>query len=176
MRATIIHGAGDVRRRDRARPGILEPTDALVRVVGACICGSDLWPYRSMPASEEGARIGHEFLGVIEDVGADVSGFGAGDLVVAPFVWSDGTLRLLPRRAPDLVPPRRHVGPGRQSTAGQGEAVRVPQAQGTLVKLPVGDGLRPPAVAAQPVGRVPHRLPLRPHRRGQPAHHRHRHR
>ena len=69
MRATIIHGAGDVRVETVPDPRILEPTDALVRVVAACICGSDLWPYRSMPASEPGARIGHEFLGVIEDVG-----------------------------------------------------------------------------------------------------------
>src|SRR5581483_11858526 len=68
-----------------------EPTDALVRVSRACICGSDLWPYGSMDHSDEGARIGHEFIGVIEDLGQDVSGFKRGDLVVAPFVWSDGS-------------------------------------------------------------------------------------
>ena len=65
MRATIIHGAGDIRVETVPDPGIHEPTDALVRVLSACICGSDLWPYGSMPASEEGDRIGHEFLGIV---------------------------------------------------------------------------------------------------------------
>lgn len=137
MRATVIHGAGDVRVETVADPRILQPTDALVRVVTACICGSDLWPYRSMPASEEGERIGHEFLGMIEDLGANVQGFKAGDLVVAPFVWSDGTCEFCQE---GLQTSCRHGGLwGRDGIdGGQGEAVRVPQAQGTLVKLPVG--------------------------------------
>lgn len=137
MRATIIHGAGDVRVETVADPRILQPTDAVVRVVTACICGSDLWPYRSMPASEEGERIGHEFLGVIEDLGAEVDGLKAGDLVVAPFVWSDGTCDFCQE---GLQTSCRHGGLwGRDGIdGGQGEAVRVPQAQGTLVKLPVG--------------------------------------
>ena len=138
MRATIIHGAGDVRVETVPDPSIHEPTDAVVRVVAACICGSDLWPYRSMPASEQGSRIGHEFLGVIEDVGADVEGFAAGDLVVAPFVWSDGTCDFCRE---GLQTSCRHGGLwGRDGIdGGQGEAVRVPQAEGTLVKLPVGE-------------------------------------
>ena len=137
MRATIIHGAGDVRVETVPDPRIVEPTDALVRVVTACICGSDLWPYRSMPASEKGERIGHEFLGVVEDLGADVEGFTAGDLVVAPFVWSDGTCDFCRE---GLQTSCRHGGLwGRDGIdGGQGEAVRVPQADGTLVKLPVG--------------------------------------
>ncbi len=137
MRATIIHGAGDIRVETVPDPKILEPTDAVVRVVTACICGSDLWPYRSMAASEEGARIGHEFLGVIENIGADVSGFKAGDLVVAPFVWSDGTCDFCEE---GLQTSCRHGGMWARDgiDGGQGEAVRVPQAQGTLVKLPVG--------------------------------------
>ena len=138
MRATIIHGAGDVRVETVPDPKILEPTDALVRVAAACICGSDLWPYRSMPASQTGARIGHEFLGVIEDVGVDVAGFAAGDLVVAPFVWSDGTCDFCHE---GLQTSCRHGGLwGRDGIdGGQGEAVRVPQAAGTLVTLPVGE-------------------------------------
>ena len=137
MRATIIHGAGDVRVETVPDPRIVEPTDALVRVVTACICGSDLWPYRSMPASEKGERIGHEFLGVVEDLGADVEEFTAGDLVVAPFVWSDGTCDFCRE---GLQTSCRHGGLwGRDGIdGGQGEAVRVPQADGTLVKLPVG--------------------------------------
>ena len=91
MRATIIHGAGDIRVENVPDPHLREPTDALVRVVQACICGSDLWPYRSMPRSEAGERIGHEFLGIVEDLGPEVSGFRKGDLVVAPFVWADNT-------------------------------------------------------------------------------------
>ena len=82
---------GDVRVEDVPDPELPEPTDALVRVLRSCICGSDLWPYESMPATERGQRIGHEFLGVVEDIGADVSGSTTGDVVVAPFVWADNT-------------------------------------------------------------------------------------
>jgi threonine dehydrogenase-like Zn-dependent dehydrogenase len=138
MRATLIYGAGDLRVEDVSDAGLREPTDALVRVLQACICGSDLWPYGSMPATPEGARIGHEFIGVIEDVGADVSGFQRGDVVVAPFVWSDGTCDFCHE---GLHTSCRHGGLWARDgiDGGQGEAVRVPQAQGTLVKLPVGE-------------------------------------
>jgi len=137
MRATVIYGAGDVRVESVPDPALREPTDALVRVVNGCICGSDLWPYRSMPASDRGERIGHEFLGVIEDVGADVEGFKAGDLVVAPFVWSDGICDFCRE---GLQTSCRHGGLWARDgiDGGQGEAVRVPQAQGTLVMLPAG--------------------------------------
>ena len=91
MRATVMYGAGDVRVEDVPDPVLREPTDAVVRVLRSSICGSDLWPYWSMPPSEHGRRMGHEFLGVVEDTGAEVPGFKAGDVVVAPFVWSDGT-------------------------------------------------------------------------------------
>src|SRR5579859_4516128 len=137
MRATVIHGAGDVRVEDVPDPVLRQPTDAVVRVLRACICGSDLWPYQSMKPSPEGQRIGHEFLGVVEDIGADVAGFTCGDLVVAPFVWSDGTCEFC--RA-GLQTSCRHGGPWAADgvDGGQGEAVRVPQAGGTLVKLPTG--------------------------------------
>ena len=136
MRATLMYGAGDVRVQDVPDPVLREPTDAIVRVVRSCICGSDLWPYGSMPPSEHGRRMGHEFLGVVEDTGADVPGFRAGDLVVAPFVWSDGTCDFCRE---GLQTSCRHGGQwGGELDGGQGEAVRVPQAQGTLVKLPAG--------------------------------------
>jgi threonine dehydrogenase-like Zn-dependent dehydrogenase len=137
MRATIIHGAGDVRVEAVPDPTINKPTDELVRVLSACICGSDLWPYGTMPHSDEGARIGHEFLGIVEDVGADVSGLRSGDLVVAPFVWADNTCDFC---SEGLQTSCRHGGMWARDgvDGGQGEAVRVPQAQGTLVKLPVG--------------------------------------
>jgi threonine dehydrogenase-like Zn-dependent dehydrogenase len=137
MRATLIYGAGDVRVEEVPDPTLQEPTDALVRVLQACVCGSDLWPYRSMAASEQGSRMGHEFLGVVEDVGSEVSGAAAGDLVVAPFVWADNTCDFC---SEGLQTSCRHGGLwGRDVDGGQGEAVRVPQAQGTLVKLPVGE-------------------------------------
>ena len=136
MRATVIHGAGDVRIEDVPDPVLRQPTDAVVRVLRACICGSDLWPYRSMEPSPEGRRIGHEFLGIVEDTGPDVPRFARGDLVVAPFVWSDGTCEFC--RA-GLQTSCRHGGQWAADgvDGGQGEAVRVPQAAGTLVKLPV---------------------------------------
>jgi threonine dehydrogenase-like Zn-dependent dehydrogenase len=138
MRATLIYGAGDIRVGDVPDPAIRQPTDALVRVLRACICGSDLWPYGSRPATGQGDRIGHEFLGVIEDVGADVAGFKRGDVVVAPFVWSDGTCDFCRE---GLQTSCRHGGLWARDgvDGGQGEAVRVPQAQGTLVKLPVAE-------------------------------------
>jgi threonine dehydrogenase-like Zn-dependent dehydrogenase len=138
MRATLIYGAGDVRVEDVPDATLREPTDAVVRVLRACICGSDLWPYGSMEATGHGARIGHEFIGVVEDVGAEVSGLEPGDVVVAPFVWADNTCDFC---SEGLHTSCRHGGlwgaPG--VDGGQGEAVRVPQAQGTLVKLPVGE-------------------------------------
>jgi threonine dehydrogenase-like Zn-dependent dehydrogenase len=138
MRATLIHGAGDVRTGEVPDPSIQLPTDAVVRVLRACICGSDLWPYGSKPRVEGGDRIGHEFLGVIEDLGSEVSGLRRGDLVVAPFVWSDGTCEFCRE---GLQTSCRHGGLWARNgvDGGQGEAVRVPQAQGTLVRLPVAE-------------------------------------
>ena len=136
MRATVMYKAGDVRVEDVPDPVLHEPTDAIVRITQACICGSDLWPYQSMPVSDEGRRMGHEFIGVVEELGSGVSGLKRGDLVVAPFVWADNTCDFCTK---GLQTSCRHGGgwgaPG--VDGGQGEAVRVPQAQGTLVKLPV---------------------------------------
>jgi threonine dehydrogenase-like Zn-dependent dehydrogenase len=91
MRATLMYGAGNVRVENVPDAGLVESRDALVRVTHAAICGSDLWPYKSMEPSEEGRRMGHEFIGVVEEAGADVETMQPGDLVLAPFVWSDGT-------------------------------------------------------------------------------------
>jgi threonine dehydrogenase-like Zn-dependent dehydrogenase len=138
MRATVMYEAGDVRVENVPDPILKEPSDAIVRITSACICGSDLWPYQSMPHKNGGRRMGHEFIGIVEDVGTDVSGLQRGDLVVAPFVWADNTCDFCQE---GLQTSCRHGGgwgsPG--VDAGQGEAVRVPQAQGTLVKLPVAE-------------------------------------
>jgi threonine dehydrogenase-like Zn-dependent dehydrogenase len=95
MRATVIFGAGDVRIEDVPDARLVEPTDAVVRVTRACICGSDLWPYASLEPTETGQRIGHEAIGIVEDVGADVRTVKPGDLVVMPFAFSDGTRAFL---------------------------------------------------------------------------------
>src|SRR5439155_2975679 len=143
MRATVMYGAGDVRVETVPDPRLIESTDALVRVTSACICGSDLWPYQSMERTDVGRRMGHEFIGVVEDVGADVRTVRKGDLVVAPFAWSDGTCEFCRQ---GLQTSCLHGGFwGGELDGGQGQAVRVPQADGTLVKLPVGpdDALMP---------------------------------
>ncbi len=133
MKATVMYGAGDVRVEDVADAGLSDPTDALVRITHSCICGSDLWPYKSMEASAEGQRMGHEFVGVVEDVGADVTKVGPGDLVIAPFVWSDGSCDFCRE---GLHTSCRHGGVwGNEDNGAQAEAVRVPWADGTLVKV-----------------------------------------
>jgi hypothetical protein len=138
MRATIMYGAGDVRVEEVPDAHLIEPTDALVQITRAAICGSDLWPYKSMEPTDSGRRMGHEFVGVVVDVGADVRTVKPGDLVVSPFLWSDGTC-LFCREG--LHSECLHGGRyGFDNVdGGQGEAVRVPQADGTLVVLPVDE-------------------------------------
>ncbi|MFF0052803.1 zinc-dependent alcohol dehydrogenase family protein [Streptomyces microflavus] len=135
MRATVIHAPHDIRVEEVPDPAIRQPTDAVVRVLRACICGSDLWAYRGESARQPGQRIGHEFLGVVEETGAGVDGFAVGDLVVAPFVWSDGTCAYCADGLTTSCPEGGFWG-SVGSDGGQGEAVRVPHADGTLVKLP----------------------------------------
>ncbi|MEV6858195.1 zinc-dependent alcohol dehydrogenase family protein [Streptomyces microflavus] len=135
MRATVIHAPHDIRVEEVPDPAIRQPTDAVVRVLRACICGSDLWAYRGESARQPGQRIGHEFLGVVEETGAGVDGFTVGDLVVAPFVWSDGTCAYCAEGLTTSCPEGGFWG-SVGSDGGQGEAVRVPYADGTLVKLP----------------------------------------
>ncbi len=137
MRATLMFGAGDVRVVEVPDASLSQPTDAVVRVVRSCICGSDLHPYRAMPATDRGNPMGHEFLGVVEEVGADVRTVRRGDLVIAPFVWSDNTCDFCRE---GLHTSCRHGGFwGGEIGGGQAEAVRVPQADGTLVKAGVGE-------------------------------------
>src|SRR4029453_9197020 len=91
MRATVMYGPRDVRVEDVPNPGLVGPTDAVVTPPQAAFCGSDLWPYRTMEPTDGGRRMGHEFIGVVEAVGDEVRTLQKGDLVVTPFVWSDGT-------------------------------------------------------------------------------------
>jgi threonine dehydrogenase-like Zn-dependent dehydrogenase len=130
-----MYAAGDVRVENVPDARLVEPTDALVAVTRAAICGSDLWPYKSMEPDEAGRRMGHEFIGVVEAVGAEVKTLEEGDLVVSPFVWSDGTCVLCREGIhTSCLHGGRYGFDG--VDGGQGEAVRVPQADGTLVVLP----------------------------------------
>src|SRR5207247_2163793 len=144
MHATVMFGAGDVHIETVPDARLVRPTDALVVVTRAAICGSDLWPYKTMEYSETGRRMGHEALGAVEAVGADGRSLRVGNLVVMPFAYSDGTCVFCRE---GLHASCIHGGffgtvdiPGAQA-----EAVRVPQADGTLFVLPVGadDALMP---------------------------------
>ncbi|MGF9648805.1 alcohol dehydrogenase catalytic domain-containing protein [Pseudarthrobacter oxydans] len=138
MRATLMYGPGDVRVEDVPDSVIKHPTDALVRVTASCICGSDLHPYHSMSPENGPARMGHEFIGVIEDIGSAVATLKKGDLVVSPFAISDNTCEYCREKMHTSC---SHDEAGFWDTildeGGQAEAARVPLADGTLVKLPV---------------------------------------
>ncbi|MFG2891063.1 alcohol dehydrogenase catalytic domain-containing protein [Streptomyces sp. NPDC048248] len=134
MRATFMYEAGDVRVQDAADPVIEQPTDAIVRVVRSCVCGSDLHPYHSMTAADGPVPMGHEFLGTVEELGSEVSGFQRGDLVIAPFAFADNTCEFCREGLHTSCPNGGFFAAG--VGGAQAEAVRVPQAQGTLVKLP----------------------------------------
>lgn len=145
MKATVMYGAGDVRVVNVPDATIKKPTDALVRVTRACICGSDLWPYKEMAPSEKGRRMGHELIGIVEDVGKEVRTVKTGDLVVAPFAISDGTCEFCHEGLQTSCLHGEWWGGTDANDGGQGEAVRVPLADGTLVVLPVDrdDALMP---------------------------------
>ena len=134
MRATVMYSAGDVRIENVPDPQIIEPTDAVIRVTRACVCGSDLWPYQKMERSDTGRVMGHEAIGVVEDVGKDVRTIKRGDFVIMPFAFSDGTCVFC---HDGLQTSCIHGGFfGTTEVAGaQAEAVRIPLADGTLFPL-----------------------------------------
>jgi threonine dehydrogenase-like Zn-dependent dehydrogenase len=128
MRATTIHAPGDIRVSDVPDPTITAPTDAVIKITAGCICGSDLWPYRGENDIDAGSTIGHECVGVVEEVGSEVSSFKPGDFVIVPFCHSDNTCA--------------HCRAGMQSActnqgwtvSGQAEYALITQAEGSLVK------------------------------------------
>ncbi|WP_067857255.1 zinc-dependent alcohol dehydrogenase family protein [Nocardia shimofusensis] len=135
MRGVVLHAPGDVRVQDRADPRIIEPTDALIRVTATCICGSDLWPYRGIEAVEGPAPMGHEYVGVVEEIGSDVRTVRTGDFVVGSFFASDNTCEIcLAGYQSRCV---HAVGMGSIGT--QAERARIPLADGTLVRVPGGE-------------------------------------
>ncbi|AXT84903.1 IMP dehydrogenase [Aeromicrobium sp. A1-2] len=140
MRATVLHAPRDIRLDNAPDPQLLHDTDAVVRVVASCVCGSDLWPYRGIQKSGGPVRIGHEFVGVVEQVGSSVTTVQTGDFVIAPFMYSDNTCLLCRHGVHTSCPSGgiwgRSDRQGVENDGGQGEIVRVPQADGTLVATP----------------------------------------
>ncbi|WP_454042719.1 zinc-dependent alcohol dehydrogenase family protein [Cellulosimicrobium sp. Marseille-Q8652] len=132
MRGVIMHGPGDVRVEDRDDPTIVDPTDAIIRLAATCICGSDLWPYRGADQVDH-AKMGHEYVGVVEEVGAEVVTVAPGDFVVGSFVISDGTCEICRSGFPSSCVHRVFVD-GAIGT--QAEKARIPFADGTLVATP----------------------------------------
>jgi threonine dehydrogenase-like Zn-dependent dehydrogenase len=135
MRVATIHAPGDIRLEERPSPEITAPTDAVIKIVAGCICGSDLWPYRGANDIAPGSTIGHEMVGLVEEVGAQVSSFEPGDFVIVPFCTCDNTCAHCRNGAQSAC---RNVG---FTTGGQGEYGVVTQAEGSLVKT---DGMPDP--------------------------------
>lgn len=138
MRATIMHKAGDVRIETTPDAAIKQPTDALIRVVRACICGSDLWPYNDMPETPEGRPMGHEAIGIVEDVGREVEHIRRGQLVIMPFGYSDGSCPICHDGINTACPNGGFFGTWEAGGA-QAEALRIPYADGTLYPIDVAE-------------------------------------
>ncbi len=132
MRGVVMYGPGDVRVEEREDPSIREPTDAIIRVTAACICGSDLWPYRGADKPRWPIPMGHEYVGVVEEVGDQVGTIKVGDFVVGSFFASDNTCEICQAGYQSRCV--HAVGMGRMGT--QAERLRVPLADGTLVAIP----------------------------------------
>jgi len=140
MKATFLHAPGDIRVEETPDPVILAPTDAIVRVTAACVCGSDLWPYRGVRPVSHAIAMGHELVGVVEEVGADVASVKPGDFVISPFTFSDNTCQSCRagfQSACDHVAFFGSTDAAGLPTAGaQGQMARIPLADGSLVVVP----------------------------------------
>src|SRR5437764_2088723 len=138
MRATIMPKAHEVRIENIPDAGIKEPTDAVIRITRACICGSDLWPYNGGP-NVEGQLMGHEAIGVVEAVGGEVRTVRPGQVVVMPFAFSDGSCMFCEEGLQTACVHGGFFGNGGEAGGAQAEAIRVPLADGTLFVLPDGE-------------------------------------
>ena len=140
MRATLIHGERDIRLEDVADPQLTTGTDAIVKVVATCVCGSDLWPYRGVTPTKHPHRIGHEFVGIVTETGDAVSKIRVGDFVIAPFYHCDMTcVNCLNGVSTSCLAGGWWGADDRSGSfvdGAQGEFVRVPNADGTLVATP----------------------------------------
>src|SRR3989440_5321679 len=134
MRSAVMYGPGDVRVEDRDEPRIVDPTDAVIRVSAACVCGSDLWPYRGIGVGDDAwpMPMGHEYVGIVEQVGADVGTIRPGQFVVGSFWASDNTCPICRGGYQSACVNRVPMG----ALGAQAELLRVPLADGTLVATP----------------------------------------
>jgi threonine dehydrogenase-like Zn-dependent dehydrogenase len=148
MRGVVMHAPGDVRVQDLDDPKIIEPTDAIIRVTAACVCGSDLWPYRGVEKVSD-QPMGHEYVGVVEEVGGEVETIKPGQFVVGSFVASDGTCEICRAGYPSSCVHRVFM----SQVGTQSERARIPWADGTLVVAPgdPGPDLVPSLLAASDV-------------------------
>ncbi|MFE6178423.1 zinc-dependent alcohol dehydrogenase family protein [Streptomyces sp. NPDC056464] len=132
MRAAVLHAPGDVRVEEIADPQITAPTDAIIRLSAACVCGSDLWPYRGIEAIDKPVPMGHEYVGVVEEVGSEVTNVKPGQFVVGSFVASCGTCEICRAGYPSSCVHRVYM----SQVGTQSERARIPNAHGTLVPVP----------------------------------------
>src|SRR5918996_5583456 len=147
MRGAVLHAPGDIRVEDRTRPTILNPTDAVIRLSATCVCGSDLWPYRGIENVNGPMPMGHEYVGVVEEVGSEVATIKPDQFVVGSFFASDNTCEICRAGYQSSCIHRQGVG------GAQAQYLRVPLADGTLVATPnvPSDDLIPGFLAASDV-------------------------
>ena len=132
MKGAVLHGPYDVRLEQRDDPTIVEPTDAIIRLSATCVCGSDLWPYRGTDESDGPAPMGHEYVGIVEAVGADVTTIRPGQFVIGSFFASDNTCEICRAGYQSSCIHRQLMG----EIGTQAEYARIPLADGTLVATP----------------------------------------
>ena len=149
MRGAVMYGPGDVRVEDRDEPGIVKATDAIIRLSATCVCGSDLWPYRGLETADWPMPMGHEYVGIVEEVGSEVTTIKPGQFVIGSFFASDNTCELCQAGYQSSCVHRAPVG----AEGAQAELLRVPLADGTLVATPdvPTDDLVPSFLAASDV-------------------------
>ncbi|HEY0817094.1 MAG TPA: zinc-dependent alcohol dehydrogenase family protein [Pseudonocardia sp.] len=149
MRGAVLHAPGDVRVEQRADPKILHPSDAIIKLSATCVCGSDLWPYRGIEPVDGPAPMGHEYVGIVEEVGSDVTTVTPGQFVIGSFFASDGTCEICRAGYPSRCVHAELMG----AIGTQAEYARIPLADGTLVATPEvpSDNLLPSLLAASDV-------------------------
>jgi threonine dehydrogenase-like Zn-dependent dehydrogenase len=149
MRGAVLYAPGDVRVQDRDDPKLVEPTDAIIRLSATCVCGSDLWPYRGVEAVDGPSPMGHEYAGIVQEVGSQVTTIRPGQFVVGSFFASDNTCELCQAGYQTACVNRQPIG----AEGAQAEFLRVPLADGTLVATPdlPSDDLLPSLLAASDV-------------------------
>ena len=165
MRGVVMHTAGDVRVQEREDPRIIDPTDAVIRLSATCICGSDLWPYRGVEPADHQV-MGHEYCGVVEEIGSEVKTLKPGDFVVGSFVISDNTCEICQAGYQSKCVHARVRRTER--SAPRPSSARIPYADGTLVRTPGAPRPRHAALAAGRLRRARHRLVRRRRRPRRP--------